>query len=152
MNKSRRDFIKIAVVAAAAGLLNSVPSASAQENADAGSTANDAAGDVLSGATAADFKQYVGAEFMFLTGAGATAAVLSEVSETIVKSKRPRRLPPGRRAAQNFVLSFRTAAGEFPQATYRLWHRAFGEFDLFLVPGGSGADDSTVLHAVINRR
>jgi len=155
MNTSRRNFIKLGTISAAfiGTNLFAPVSSSAQKRwlADDSLPAN-LLQDPFLNKTGEDFRQYVGAEFMVLTAAGATSMILSEVTETSgsVKSSKGSGRSRGRSGTQNFVLSFQLPTGGLPQETYRLWHSDFGQFDLFLVPGKRG--DFFLLHAVINRR
>ncbi len=151
MNISRRNFIKLGSAAAFVGtnFLTLVAVTGQKTPGSLGTLPPEILDDPLFYLTAADFKNYIGTEFLLFTETGAIAAVLSNVTQ-LKTTKSARRV--GRNlsqpVAENFSLSFNMPAEGTTQATYRVQHPRLGEFDLFLVPEANG---KFLLHAVINR-
>ena len=151
MNISRRNFIKLGSAAVFVGTNFLMPVLATGQKTDGSLEAlpAEALADPFFRLTAADFRKYEGTEFLLFTETGATAAVLSEVTQIkAAKSGSRAGKKSNQFAAETFSLSFNLPTEDFTQATYRLQHPNLGEFDLFLVPE---ANSKFLLHAVINR-
>ena len=151
MNISRRNFIKLGSAAAFVGtsFLTPVAATGQKTHGSLSALPPEALDDPLFYLRAADFKKYIGTEFLLFTETGAIAAILSDVTQhKTIKSIRRLGKNSNQPGAEMFSLSFNLPKEGFTQATYRLQHAGLGEFDLFLVPEAS---DKFLLHAVINR-
>lgn len=140
MNSTRRNFIKLSGAAAAAGILGLNNPAFGQKKSFSAAVSADS----LSYYNAENFREFIGTEFTLFNENEPSAAVLTAVKDFAggkVKSSRNKN-------ANCFTLSFEVEA-EKPQATYTVFQRRLGSFDLFLVPGKS-AKGTHLLHAVFN--
>ncbi len=155
MNTTRRNFIKASVFAAvfAGNGLSASPSFAAKFPVGLDELPNEVFSDHFLYLTSEDFKKQIGARFSLIREKEIFAAELLSVKQTLRPTKIAQHLYGGSRrklTKETFTLSFQAAASDFSQGTYQVWHPTLGQFDLFLVPGASEGDQTTV-HAVINR-
>jgi hypothetical protein len=136
MPVSRRIFIKTASIAAiaAATLGKSTLAVLAQGGAT----------DPLSYYTQATFTQYINSIFR-LHGSKTVDVMLEKVEDTLPATV----TRAGGR--ESFVLHFRGGDVLLPQNTYTVEHAALGNFQLFLVPGGTDKNGAQSYAATINR-
>lgn len=155
MNTTRRNFIKataIAAVFAGTDLFASLVSAAETSHDPLAQIPSEILADPSYFLTAEDFKKRIGANFSLIRGNGATTAQLYKVTQSVRPTENTQNTSASAQTVtkETFTLTFRAPAGNFPQATYKLWHPNFGQFNLFLVPGAK-ASGMILLHAVINR-
>lgn len=140
MNSTRRDFIKLSGAAAAGILgLSSLGFGQNKSFSDAGFA------DSLFYHNAENFREFIGTEFTLFNENETSAAVLTAVKDFAGGKQKTSR----NKNASCFTLSFEVET-EKPQATYTVFQRRLGTFDLFLVPGKS-EKGTHLLHAVFNR-
>ena len=155
MNTTRRNFIKataIAAVFAGTDLFASLVSAAETSHDPLAQTPGEILADPFYFLTAEDFKKRIGANFSLIRGNSATTVQLYKVTQSVRPTGNTQNSAASTRTVtkETFTLTFRAPAGDFSQATYKLWHPNFGQFNLFLVPGAK-ASGMILLHAVINR-
>lgn len=150
MKVSRRNFIKnCSVSAIGAGLLIADSSNILGQNFVSKSITDT---DLLSSLKADSFNSFIGEDFTFYTEEIAVQSVLSEV--VILTSKKPKMNSRFSNRKSNisdcFLLRFEVQTSDLKQATYRVYQKSLGQFDLLLVPGESVSGTQT-LSGIINR-
>ena len=152
MNISRRNFIGLSSAALFAGtnFLTPVSAAEQKTHSSFGGLSAEVLDDLLFYLTGADFKKYVGKEFLLTYETGAVIAVLKNVTqvEPAKSGNSEKKNYQEQPIAEIFTLSFQLPMSGFKQATYRVQHSKLGEFNLFLVPE---ARSKFLLYAIINR-
>lgn len=153
MKVTRRNFIKLGSAAVFAGnsLLMPLAAEAQKMSGFSGGLSANVFTDPLSFLTAEDFKKHVGTEFLLITENEIISANLAKLIQTRKPATTARSADKNssrKLVAETFSLSFHTNGSNLSQSTYRVWHSAIGEFDLFLVPDTEG---KFLLHAIINR-
>ena len=127
MKFTRRDFVKFSGMTAAAAIF--LPKSVFASNG----------GDLLMRQTAQSFKDLIGSEFYIWNEGVSTSAILKSVEDFPHKSEK----------GECFSMVFETRFRQTKQATYNMFHRQIGNFELFMTEGSGGKRASLV--ATINR-
>ncbi|MEP6900141.1 MAG: hypothetical protein ABJA66_00240 [Actinomycetota bacterium] len=147
MSFSRREFLKHGGISAIGmGILFSNPQKLIGQSLFDKSIVGE---NLLYSLTPETFKKYIGNEFTFYTEEAAYQGTLSEV---IVPTAKKQIVSVRRKSktSTTFFLKFNVQTPNLPQATYKVYEKSLGQFDLLLVPGNP-FDDKSVLIATFNR-
>jgi hypothetical protein len=136
MTKSRRNFLKVGLLATAFAALP-VKKAFMQSNGGDGPPALD---DPLAAYSKSAFASYLNSVFQIHTADGTVDVNLVRIDDL-----------PSRPNGECFSLIFRGGSEALKQDTYELDHAALGTFQLLLVPAGTSENGAQQYAATINR-
>lgn len=149
MNFSRRDFIKSGGISAIGiGIMLTNPQAAFGLNIFNNSSIET---DLLATLDADSFANFIGKAFTLYSDDGAFQGILAEVIVApSIKPKQLRSTALKSKTSNTFFLKFDVQSADLLQATYKLYEKTLGLFDLLLVPGNK-FENKTILIATINR-